>query len=380
MKHRRIASNLLLHRGKFLRNPLVEVDAEGVIRSVTSYDPTQIDRLEATEHYAGVMCAGFVNAHCHLELSYLRNKIAEGGGFATFASQIGRVRTLASDQERLEAIKEADAELTAAGVVATGDIVNGTTSYATKSCSTIEYRNFAEIFGLNTHDTQSVEPLLSLPNTSLTQHSTYSLNDTIFRHVAGQATPNAPLSIHFMESEHEQLLFERQGSLHEWYERAGFECDFLHYGSPAQRIVSCIDASQPVILVHCCMVHQEDIDLIMSHFTAPVYWVVSPRSNHYISRLTPPIELLRRNSLNICVGTDSLASNHSLSILEELRMFPEVPLAERLDWATRQGAAALQMEHRGTIEVGKRPGINIISALDYPTMGISQQTHIQRII
>ncbi len=376
--HRRIASNLLLHRGKFLHNPIVEVAADGTIVSVES-GSQDIDRMANTEHYSGIMMAGMVNAHCHLELSYLRGKISEGGGFASFASQIGKVRTQSTMEERLRAIEEADREMAREGIVAVGDIVNGESSFMTKSRSGIKYRNFAELFGLNTLDASSVESLLSYDNTSLTLHSTYSLNSAIFRSVA-QEISNTPLSIHFMESADEQNLYDGCGSLHDWYRRMGFKCDFLHHGSPARRLVESVPADRSVMLVHCCMVRQEDIDLIMNHFTAPIYWVLSPRSNDYISRIEPPVELLRRNSLNICVGTDSLASNRSLSMIEELKMFGDVPLAERLDWATRQGAAALGLETMGEIEVGKRPGVMILSGVDYGSMALTDNSRIEVII
>ncbi len=379
-RYRRIASNLLLHRGELLRNPIVEVDKQGEIISVEHYRDGEVDRMANTEFYAGIMCAGFVNAHCHLELSYLKGEIEEGRGFAHFASQIGRVRSQASIEDRVAAIKLADHEMMQSGVVAVGDIVNGDSSYATKESSKITYHSFAELFGLNTHDTSSVDKLLQYERTSLTPHSLYSLNDSIFRQIVEQQQDDTPLSIHFMESPDEKMLYEGQGALHDWYGRAGFNCDFLHYGSPAERLISCVPADRSVMLVHCCMVQQRDIDLVMEHFRAPVYWVLSPRSNHYISRISPPVELLRKSGLNICIGTDSLASNHSLSIIEELSMFRRVPLGERLDWATRQGAAALQISHLGEITVGKRPGINIISNIDYSAMEITKSTQVQRIV
>ena len=66
----------------------------------------------------------------------------------------------------------------------------------------------------------------------------------------------------------------------------------------------------------------------MNHFTAPVWWCLCPGSNRYISRLVPPVELFRRNGLNICLGTDSLASNTALSLLGEMRHLGKIPLAE----------------------------------------------------
>ncbi len=375
---RRIASNLLLHRGKLLRNPIVELNSNGVIESVDFVEESRVDHSTHTEFYNGIMLAGFVNVHSHLELSYLRGAIESGAGFGGFASQIGRVRNNFSNEQRYSAIAQADSQMARGGVAAVGDIANGESAFAVKLSSDIKYRTFAELFGLNSIDSSAVDGLLKYTTTSLTPHSTYSLNDKIFREIAQNG--DAPLSIHFMESPSEMELYQGGGPLHEWYSRAGFECDFLHYGSPARRIVESVPKNRNVILVHNCCVTQEDIDLIMGHFQSEVYWAVCPRSNRYISNLKPPLELLRRNNLNICIGTDSLASNWSLSILDELREMESAPLVERLDWATRIGAQALQMPTLGEIEVGRTPRINILSGVDYQSMQLTEKSKITRII
>lgn len=341
---------------------------------------TSPDREASTEFYGGILLAGFVNAHCHLELSYLRGAITPHQGFAAFASSIGKVRGLYSDDERLKAIERADAELRREGVVAVGDIVNGDSSFATKSRSGIEYRSFAEVFGLNTNSTKGAEPLTKYPNTTLTPHSTYSLNDAIFREIVTK-DEESTLSIHFMESESEAVLYRGEGELYEWYQASGMRYDFAHYLSPAERLVASIPASRKVLLIHNCCVTQRDINIIKAHFGDNVYWVLCPRSNDYISRIAPPTELLRSNGLNICIGTDSLASNESLSIIKELSLLSGVPLNERLDWATRIGARALGLdEELGDIAVGKRPSINLLSGIDYTTMELTQKSQLQRII
>ncbi len=385
--NRRVAANLLLRGGKLYTNPIVEFDHEGYIRSVDHgreyevggcMDMLSVDRSSHTEFYSGIMVAGFVNAHCHLELSYLRGMIEPRRGFAAFASRIGEVRGAFSDEERERSIRVAEAEMVREGVAAVGDVVNGESSFETKSRSKIYFRNFAEVFGLRSIDTTAVDHLRSYPSTTITPHSTYSLNDQLLRSIAANEV-DTPLSIHFMESPAECELFGGEGRLAEWYAKAGFECDFLHYGSPARRLVASLPADRSVMLIHNCCVTQRDIDIVMGHFTAAVYWVLCPRSNSYISDLRPPVELLRDNGLNICIGTDSLASNWSLSLLEELRMFETIPLVERLDWATRQGAAALGIGELGDIEVGRRPGINILSGIDYESMTLSNKTRIRRI-
>ena len=67
--------------------------------------------------------------------------------------------------------------------------------------------------------------------------------------------------------------------------------------------------------------------------------------------MTNTVQLLRKNGLNICIGTDSLASNTSLSIIEELKCFADIPLDELLHWATDNGAAALGIAQKGLINI-----------------------------
>lgn len=247
-----------------------------------------------------------------------------------------------------------------------------------KSRSRLSYRTFAEVFGLHTDSTDEQRRLLRYPETSLTPHSIYSVQDALFREICAEG--DEPLSIHFMETPAEAELFEQRGELWEWYRKAGFTCDFLHYGSPARRIVESVPADRSVILIHNCCVNQQDIDLIMNHFTAPVWWCLCPGSNRYISRLVPPVELFRRNGLNICLGTDSLASNTALSLLGEMQHLGKIPLAELLTWAAPNGARALGFSELGEVAAGKRPGLAVLSGLDYDSMTLTPASCIARIL
>lgn len=372
-----------------MARPLISVkeyaDLSHEIVAVEEYDTATIDSMAGVEFYAGVLCAGFVNAHSHLELAYLKGAIAEGEGFAAFAESIGRVRGTFSEEERLMAIAEADSAMWREGVDAVGDIVNGETSFATKSTSRIEYHNFVEVFGLRECNLDRQRNLLKYRNSSLTPHSTYSVSDAPFNEVCGEG--DAPLSIHFLESEAERELYRGAGSLHDWYERVGFKCDFLHYTSPAERIVRCVPEDRNTLLVHNCDVGPRDIDAIMQHFTSTVSWVMCPRSNSYISQVEPKsVALLRAAkerypNINICIGTDSLASNWSLSIVEELKMFRDIPLDELLRWATINGAKALGIDDEyGSVEVGKRSGIVNISGVDLTSMSLTPQFEARRVL
>lgn len=355
---RRIAAHYLIDQGRILHHPLVECDTDGTILSVGEW--AQLDNLSNTEFYAGALTAGFVNAHCHLELSYLRGAIERGTGFGGFARAIGMVRNNFTMQEREKALVAASSKMWAEGVQAVADIVNDDSSFAHKRQSPILYRNFAELFGLRTQP-DAMDHLLGESNTTLTPHSTYSLQSESFT----KAAQGEMISVHFMESPDEAALYRGEGSLAAWYERMGWECDFLNHGSPAKRLVAQTDPKTKVLLIHCCCITDEDIELILRHFTTPPTFVLCPQSNSYISGLRPPLELLLRHNAHVAIGTDSLASNDNLSLIEELKLIPEVPLAQAMRWATLSGAEALGADHRlGSIEVGKRPGLVIVEGIE----------------
>ncbi len=373
---RKIASNYLYTPQGLLPHPLIEADSRGRILSV-SLCP-EPDRQPGVEFYAGILLPGLVNAHCHLELSCLGGQLPEGAGFARFMELMHEARARFSHEERARAAAAADARLWQEGVQAVGDIASGECAFSVKARSRIAYRTFVEVFGLRSDSAERVRPLLRHPDTSLTPHAVYSVQDKLFRSLCAEG--DAPLSIHFLESPDEAELFLRRGPLWEWYRQLGVTCDFLAYGLPARRIVESIPRDRSVILVHDCCVTQMDIDLIMEHFRAPVWWCLCPRSNRFISRRLPPVGLLRRNRLNICLGTDSLASNDRLSMLHEMRMLRGVPLSEMLGWATVNGAAALGMqEELGEVLPGRRCGLNVLSGIDYERMELSATASIRRI-
>ena len=374
---RKISSHYVWTPQGFLSSAILSFAPDGTLVEIETSE--QVDSCEGVEFFSGVLIPGFVNAHCHSELSYLRGAIPEGCGFAGFAGAMGQVRERSGPEERLRAVAAADAAMWQAGVQAVGDISNGDTTFSVKELSRVAYHTFIEFFGLRLASADSVRPLLRHPHTSLTPHSLYSVQDAPLRAIAAEG--DAPLSVHFMESPAESELFARRGPLWEWYRKVGFTCDFLHYGSPAERLVASVPRDRRVILVHNCCVTQRDIDLVMNHFTAPVRWCLCPRSNRYISRLEPPVELLRCNRLDICLGTDSLASNDRLSVFEEMRMFPEVPLPELLSWAAEGGALALDMDDElGEVAPGRRCGLTVISGLDYDTMRLTPASRIRRIL
>ncbi len=115
------------------------------------------------------------------------------------------------------------------------------------------------------------------------------------------------------------------------------------------------------------------------------YWCLCPNSNLYIENKLPNINLFSLYSERVTIGTDSLASNTTLSILEEMktimRNYEDIDFTELIKWGTLNGAKALKMDDKlGSIEVGKTPGLNLISNFDFNKMQISENSEIKVLV
>ena len=375
---RKIASHYALIQGQLRRNIVVEVDDQRTITAIKEIE--KLDSEPSVEFYPGILIPGMVNLHCHLELSYLRGQIAEGTGFAGFARAIGAVRGNFSNEERLRAASSADSMMWEEGVEAVLDISNDELTMPVKHSSHIEYTTLFELFGLSCATIDNHQAMAERnASSSVTPHSTYSLQDQIFKQACN--ANSSTLSIHLLESDAESELYHNQGSLAEWYGRMGWECDFLHYLTPAQRVAKSVDPNKSVVLVHGCRATTDDITLLNDHFCGNETWALCPESNRYISGIKPPVELFRTAGVNIAIGSDSLASARSLSLIDNLRLIDGVALNELLTWATLNGAKALGKSDRlGKIAVGKRPGLVVIEGADLHNLRLTEESKTRRIL
>lgn len=181
---------------------------------------------------------------------------------------------------------------------------------------------------------------------------------------------NKTVTIHNQETAFEDLLFEKkEGDFMRMYGMMNMDTSFFEPTgkSSLQTYFSNMLAANQILLVHNSFTKEADITFV-NRESPGVSWCVCINANQYIENAVPPIELLRSHNASIVIGTDSLASNHSLSVLDELktisRFFPAVPLPEMLQWATINGAKALQMDETlGSFEKGKQPGIVLVKGL-----------------
>lgn len=372
------------------------VDNDGNIEGIYKNDAPSL-LLSEIIHYNGILCPGFVNTHCHLELSSIEGLIAEGKGLDNFIRMLGRERKTADGLYILEAIENAAYEMEQTGIVATADIVNSHHTLHFKRRSTHFFHNFVEVFGSDPDYATAIfekalklkskfEKQLPSSSVSIVPHSTYSLSEELFRMVASTEKGKL-LSIHHQENEDENHFF-RDGSGLISDRRKAFNPDLPAFAGtgkrPMESISTYFNREEKLLLVHNTVTEQQDIDFVNQYFSQ-AYWCFCPNANLYIEKQLPDIDLIRRNNCRITIGTDSLASNHQLSILEEIKTiqqnFPQIPLTELLKWSTLNGAEFLGQEHKlGSFVKGKSPGIVLIENADLPNLQLKPETTSRLII
>ena len=370
-------------------NRVVVTTKDGVIENIIAAS----DAGEDIQELDGLLCPGFINAHCHLELSHLKDAIPTETGLSEFVKQI--VPKRAAAQAVIEAaIEAAENEMYNNGIVAVGDICNTADTIAAKTKGKLAYYNFVEIYGL--------DPLLAAQKMNeglllqaqyeaanlkavVIPHASYSVPAALLELLAKKYGSNT-ISIHNQETKAENDFFEKKiGAFVDMYARVGVDLDFFTPTkmTSLQSVLPYLKDAAKTIWVHNSFTSESDIKAVQGTNT-DAYWCLCPSANQYIENTMPPVQLLREQHANIVVGTDSYASNWSLNMLDELKRIQshnsQIPIAEMLTWITSNGARALQMEDKlGSIEVGKKPGLSLIKNLSSAGQ-LEPKTYVSKII
>jgi cytosine/adenosine deaminase-related metal-dependent hydrolase len=353
-------------------------DEQGRIEAITTID----EAGEDIQKLDGVLSPGFINCHCHLELSHMKGLIPEETGLVDFVFKVVNERHF-PDEEILDAIANAENEMLANGIVAVGDICNNTLTIQQKQKQNLAYYNFIEVSGWMPSVSQlrfdrsfefynsfeQSQKLKVKSQNSLSPHAPYSVSDELWNLMEPHFTGKT-VTIHNQETNFEDILFTTgEGDFKRMYGMMKMDTSFFEPTgkSSLQSYLHKLDKAKQVLLVHNTFTKEEDV-LFANSQSSNVNWCICINANQYIEQAAPPIEMLRRNNCRIVIGTDSLASNWSLHVLDELktisRKFPFIELSELLQWTTINGAKALQMDDvLGSFEKGKAPGVILIEQL-----------------
>ena len=391
---RRIGANYIItNTGKALRNAYLEINEEGRILRLVETDGN-LQEVNQLEFYNGVLIPGFVNTHAHLELSFLKGKIEQSNGLPHFIGALREQRLSANKDEIQEAILLANDEMQREGIVLVGDISNSEDSVSVKKSSSIHYKTFIEVFGLDKYKAydifdkaKSIQLAFKKENlkASISPHAPYSVSEKLFELITEASyQENATISMHNQETASENEMFiSKTGELVNLFKSFGINLDSFYptgYNSLPSTLVQLPKCSK-LNLVHNTFSTQEDIDKAKA-YNPLTYWTLCPNANLYIENKLPDIDLLQANQLQICVGTDSLASNTQLSILEELKTiqkhFPNIPFVELAKWSSYNGAEALdELNNYGSFEKDKTPGVLLIENFDFDKFKLKESSRIK---
>lgn len=363
--------------GPPIKSGVVVLDAEGTIVAVWTPAEAQAAGITELKHYEGLLAPGFVNTHCHLELSHMKGKIAEHTGLPEFVQTV--IKQRAADEYELEtAMRTADKEMFESGIVAVADISNQAVSKMIKRGSFIYYHTFVEVMGFNPETASAaMERALQVKEefqplkVSLVPHAPYSVSEALFNALRLNGTNDpAPVSIHNQETADENLFFEsKSGAFLDLYKFLGLNIDFYQPTGKTslQSYLPRLSTEQKTLLVHNTFTSKEDV-YFATALHPNLYWCLCPNANLYIENRLPDVNMLRDSGIKLTIGTDSLASNHKLSVFDELQTLERnfsIPLAELLRWACLNGAEFLGIADRyGSLEKGKKPGINLMGFIE----------------
>lgn len=332
----------------------------------------------------GILTPGFINAHCHLELSHLKDVIPPHTGLIPFLLDVVGKRDFPMDVI-LDRIEKAEEEMWKGGIMAVGDIGNTANTLSTKLKSNILWNNFVEVLSFSDEKAShviehyaSVLAEFEKANTAkqnqfksaLVPHAPYSISKNTFNMI-NEMTSNKVISIHNQENPAEdELYISGTGDYMNFLGKFGFEkSPFPITGMTSLRsYLPSFNRNQRMLLVHNTFITEEDVHFAINYSKeklAGIHFCLCVNANLYIENKMPPIKMLMQNDAHIVLGTDSYSSNWQLSIAAEIKAIrkntPAIPLQTILQWATINGAKALERDDiLGSFEKGKKPGVVLL--------------------
>lgn len=323
---------------------------------------------------------GFVNAHTHLEMTYCHERVPYCGSFVQWVEDLVAIWPGDGSEEALcESIRDGLQQSRTAGVTTIGDIGFGQRSVQAWQQAPVNIVGYLEVLGMGPRrfepHRQSFELLKAVCDSTktgalyrvgLSPHAPYSVDTEIFRKIIAYITATGrPICTHLAETPEEaQFLADGTGPFRELLERWGLwdgsfqppDCSPIKYA----HIIGLLKC-QP-LLIHVNYVSDDDLDRLADSECHVVY---CPRSHRFFEHEPHRYRDMLDRGINVCIGTDSLASTDSLSVLDEMRFLRSqdnvIASEQLLHMGTLAGARALGLDpYTGSLEPGKRADLVVI--------------------
>jgi cytosine/adenosine deaminase-related metal-dependent hydrolase len=370
-----------------LQDGALVFDARGTILEVGAASDV-LPRHEGllVRHVRGVVFPGLINAHTHIELSWLRGKVTGGRGFIQWVDTLITTRREGTPEEEAAAVELAVDDLTKLATVGVGEITNSLPAVAALARSGLAGCIFHEVVGLDrevvTKRMQSLpgelaEKVPAWPTSDLVYtpvpHTLYTVHQDIARDLLTAARERGVVSsLHLAEHATERRTIEEgDGPFPQWFTDR-FKSTPVFPRGPLFDVADAAGALRPgVLLVHLTEARPDELERVARSGASVVF---CPRSNLYIEGKLPPLLAALKAGIDVALGTDSLASNANLDVLAEAKAladrFPSVKADDLITMATWNGARALHRNDLGRLAKGARPGIYAVEsneAIEHPS-------------
>ena len=331
---------------------------------------------DAVEHFPdGALVPGFVNAHTHLGLSDMAGKFRPTKNFTAWIGRLTARLGARGQEAARQAVRLGVEESLAAGTVAAADMAHDPAFDVPPDEARGRWVIFRELFRFGASGLSRVEkavaaleqrPASLRVRLGLAPHAPYTTGLEVFMAARRSADAHGlMLSTHLHETQDEIACIERgEGRLFAWVRRlrilpAGWKPPGVR---PIRMLADAGFFAGPVLVAHANYLDDEDIAVLARSRSSVAF---CPRSHAFFKHEAHPWGRLLAAGVNVCFGTDSLASSPSLSVLDEARhVFAHAPGADPrtlLEMATRRGARALGLEDAvGDLREGLAAGFGVV--------------------
>ena len=298
---------------------------------------------------------GLINAHCHLDYTCLRGKIPPPKSFTEWIRAINAEKANLSPEDYVHSINDGFAEAKRFGTTTIANLT-GFPEVVSRIQAPIRTWWFAELIDVrelsraNEIVDAALDKLKSTEHWGLAPHAPFTASAKLYRRCEEIArSEDVPLTTHLAESREEMSMFrDASGPLYEFLKEIGR--DMSNYGqeTPLAHFMRHIDFEDPWLITHLNELVKGDFDLLRR--SKPNFHIIyCPRSHQYFGHSPFQFDKLCEHGFNVCLGTDSLASNDDLSLFAEMRAFqkefPKIPPDEIFRMVTSNPALALGKPH-----------------------------------
>ena len=333
---------------------------------------------------------GLVNAHCHLDYTDMAGLFLPPKVFTDWLKLMNATKAGWTPTDYTESWRRGAQMLLRTGTTTVGDIEAVPDLLpALWQTTPLRVLSFLEMIGIGRRPAQAIvrETMARIASLrggrwhpGLSPHAPYSTIPSLLRLSAAAARRRRRrIAIHVAESALEFEMFTRgRGEMFDWLQRSARDMSDCRHGSPVQHLERCGMLDANLLAVHANYLGPRDAALLGR---ARVSVAHCPRSHFYFHHQPFPLRALRRAQVNVCLGTDSLASvckaprqTVELNMFEEMRALAEGEAPrprEILQMATLNGARALGLEG----QVGEISGQALADLVAVPFAGSVARVH-----